>query len=351
MTVPGTLESGQKGRAPMSDEPHYSGVYAWIVVLFCLGVYTLTFVNRLAWGTMATVAGPSLGMSVASFGVFVTAFYFSYVCSNATGGFVTDTIGPRLTILLALVPFGVFTFFFSYTPSVLVGIFIQVGMGFTAGLNYAAVIKLVSSWFPLRSRGKPMAALLLGSSLGLTLTNAIVPSLLKHFGWRGVYKGIGIITIVWGTLSYLVVRDNPFRQKQSGEKPSYRLLFQNRNLLFLALAGFGGFWATVGFANWANALMVKGYHLPLVRAGVVVVLFGIGAFVGKPLIGTIADWLGGHYKALTMCCLGLFSAMLLIFGKMSTELTFMIIAPFLGITAYSYATTMTMMITEVSRAE
>ena len=55
-------------------------------------------------------------------------------------------------------------------------------------------------------------------------------------------------------------------------------------MLFLSLAGFGGFWATVGFANWANALMVKGYHLPLVRAGVVVVLFGVGAFVSKPLV-------------------------------------------------------------------
>jgi sugar phosphate permease len=131
---------------------------------------------------MAAVAGPSLGMSVATFGVFVTAFYVSYVFSNATGGFLTDSIGPRLAILLALIPFGIFTFLFSYTSSLLVGVIIQVGMGLTAGVNYTACVKLVTSWFPLQRRGKPMALFLVGASLGLTLTNGILPTLLHHFG-------------------------------------------------------------------------------------------------------------------------------------------------------------------------
>jgi sugar phosphate permease len=331
----------------MGDKESYSVAYPWIVVLFTLGAYALTFVDRLAWASVAVVAGPSLGMSVVSLGAFVTGFYAAYVVSNAASGFLADRVGPRLTILCALVPLGLFTFFFNYTPSLLVGMTIQAGMGLSAGVNYPACVKLVASWFPLRSRGKPMALLLLGSSLGVALTNAIIPTFLKHFGWRGAYKCIGIITIIWGILAYLVVRDGPSKQIVR-VKPNYKPLFQNRNLLFLALAGFGGFWGTVGFISWANALMIKGHHISIARAGLVVALFGVGAFIDKPVIGAFADWLGEFYKVkvLSICCLASFAIMLLVFGRMNGETAFLITAPFLGFTAYSYATTMSMMITE-----
>jgi sugar phosphate permease len=327
------------------DEQNRPSAFAWVVLFFSFGVYTLTFIDRLAWGSMAASAGASLGMSVAALGVFVTSFYAAYVVSNAAGGFLIDWAGPRLMILLGVVPLGILTFFFSYTPSVLVGMIIQAGMGVGAGIDYTACIKLVASWFPLRTRAKAMGLFMIGSSLGVVLANAIMPTFLRHFGWRGSYKCIGILTVIWGILTYLVVRDGPYKQKAAA-RPNYRLLYQSRNLLFLALAGLGVFWGIVGFTNWANALMVKGYHLPLVRAGFVVALFGIGAMLGKPLIGFVADWLGGHYKALAIFCMGSFAVMLLIFGQLSTETAFLMVAPLAGLTCQWSVPVMATMITE-----
>jgi sugar phosphate permease len=319
--------------------------FAWVVLFFSFGVYTLTFLDRLAWGSMAASAGTSLGMSVASLGVFVTSFYASYVISNAGGGFLIDWVGPRLMILIGVVPLGILTFLFSYTPSVLAGMIIQAGMGVGAGIDYTACIKLVASWFPLRTRAKAMGLFMIGSSLGVVLANAIMPTFLKYFGWRGSYKVIGVITVIWGIATYIVVRDGPSKQKAAA-KPNYRLLYQNRNLFFLALSGLGVFWGIVGFTNWANALMVKGHHLPLVRAGYIVALFGIGAMLGKPLIGFVADWLGGHFKALAIFCMGSYAVMLLLFGQLSTETAFLIAAPFAGVTCQWSIPIMATMITE-----
>jgi sugar phosphate permease len=345
MSESSTQVLDERVRIASGGPQSYPGAYAWIVLFFTFGVYTLTFVDRLAWGSMAVVAGASLGLSVASLGVFVTGFYTSYVFSNAAGGFLIDWVGPRLMVLVGLVPLGILTFLFSYTPSVYVGILIQAGMGVAAGIDYTACIKLVASWFPLRTRGKAMGLFMTGSSMGVVLTNAIIPTFLKHFGWRGAYKGIGIITMVWGIVAYLVVRDGPSKQKANA-KPNYKLLFQNRNLLFLAVAGFGAFWGAVGFANWANALMVKGHHFPLVRAGLVMVLFGAGAIIGKPLIGLVADLRGGRYKSLSIFCMASFAAMLLIFGKLSAESAFLIMAPLVGVTAHWASPIMANMITE-----
>ena len=332
------------GGVPKDNESHPS-VFAWVVLFFSFGVYTLTFLDRLAWGSMAASAGTSLGMSVASLGVFVTAFYSSYVFSNAGGGFLIDWVGPRRMILLGVVPLGILTFAFSYSPSILIGMIIQAGMGIGAGIDYTACVKLVASWFPLRTRAKAMGLFMVGSSLGVVLANSLIPTFVKYFGWRGSYKCLGIATIVWGIATYLVVRDGPSKQTSSA-KPNYKLLYQNRNLLFLGLAGFGVFWGIVGFQNWANALMVKGHHLSLVRAGFVVALFGFGAMLGKPLIGFVADWLGGHLKALAIFCIGSYGVMLLMFGHLSTETAFLIAAPFVGITCQWSAPIMATMITE-----
>jgi ACS family glucarate transporter-like MFS transporter len=313
------------------EDTYVPGAFAWVVLFFAFGVYTLTFIDRLAWGSVAASAGASLGMSVAALGVFVTGFYAAYVLSNAAGGFLIDWAGPRRMVLLGLVPLGLLTFSFGYTPSVHIGLIIQAGMGVAAGIDYTACIKLVASWFPLRTRAKAMGLFMIGSSLGVVLANAIMPTLLKYLGWRGSYKCLGVITIIWGVAAYLVIRDGPSRHKSAG-KPDYRPLYQDRNLLFLALAGFGVFWGIVGFTNWASALMVKSYHLPLVRAGFAVALFGAGAMVGKPLIGFVADRLGGHYKALSIFCVGSFMVMLLVFGRLSTESAFLFVAPFAGLT-------------------
>ena len=327
------------------EKEYTPGAFAWTVLFFAFGVYTLTFIDRLAWGSVAASAGASLGMSIAALGVFVTAFYATYVFSNAAGGFLIDWLGPRRMVLLGLAPLGILTFLFGYTPSVRAGITIQAGMGIAAGIDYTACIKLVASWFPLRTRGKAMGLFMIGSSLGVVLTNSIMPALLKHFGWRGSYKFLGVITLLWGVAAYLVIRDGPSRQKSSGT-PNYAALFRNRNLLFLALAGFGVFWGIVGFTNWASALMVKSYHLSLERAGFAVALFGAGAMAGKPLIGFVSDQLGGHYKVLSIFCVTSFAVMLLIFGRLGSETAFLVVAPIAGLTCQWSIPLMATLITE-----
>ena len=332
-------------RGDLDGNEQHTARFAWVVLFFAFGVYTLTFVDRLAWGSVAAKAGASLGMSVASLEVFVTSFYATYVLSNAAGGYLIDWMGPRLMVLLGLGPLGILTVLFGYTPSVLVGMILQAGMGAAAGIDYTACIKLVASWFPLKARGKAMGLFMVGSSLGVILTNAILPGLSGYVGWRAAYRYIGVATILWGIIAYLVVRDGPSRQGHA-RKPDYRPLYRNRNLLFLALSGFGLFWGIVGFTNWANALMVKGYHIPLVRAGLVVALFGIGAMVGKPLMGFIADRLAGHYKSLSIFCVASFAVMLLCFGRLRTETMFLLIAPLAGITCQWAVPIMATLITE-----
>jgi sugar phosphate permease len=323
--------------------------YRWMVLLVAWIAFLLSFIDRLAWASVAVLVGESLGLTVAALGVFFTAFYVGYVASNAMGGFFVDRFGARVVLVLGLVLLGLFTGCFSYVRSVGAGIMLQALMGLAAGVDYAACIKLLTAWFGIHEHGRAIGFFLTATSLGVVATNLIVPSLLKAFGWGGVYKGLGAITMAWSVITFLILRVAPSgAAEKSIEKPDFSALFRNRDLLILAAAGFGGLWGAWGVAFWANALLVKGRGFSVDEAALVVALFGTGAVVAKPLVGLISDLLGGIRKVPTVICLAGFVVMLLVFGALRTWTAFLLTAPLLGVFAFVYSPLMAASITELA---
>ena len=318
---------------------------AWLGLL-------LTFVDRLLWGNVAVTVGHALALPMAALGVFVTAFYIGYVLANALGGIAGDRLGPRALLALSLLPLGLATAAFGFTTSAAWGLAFQALMGLAAGLAYSNCIKLVMSWFPRSERGRAMGLLTTATSLGVVVCNATVPTLMAVYTWQGVYWLFGAITFVVGLMVWaLLGRPAPFAPpaRPGSSWAETRALLANRNLLVLAAAGFGAMWATWGFTFWANALMIRGYHLTSLQAGGIVSLFGLGAVLSKPLVGLLSDALGGNRKKplVILCFLGLAVA-LTVFGQLDSLGAFRIAAPFLGVFAFVYTPLMAALVGEAA---
>ncbi len=323
--------------------------YRWVVLFVAWLGFLLSFVDRLTWANVAVSVGGSLGLPVAALGIFVTAFYVGYVICNALGGMASDRVGARLTLSISLMLLGVSTFLFSFTASVGFGLVLQGLMGLAAGADYASSIKLIVAWFDRTSRGRAMGILLIASSLGVTATNAVVPTLAALAGWQGVYRALGLVTLAVGAIAFLLLRDRPAGTVQNlAARVPVRRLLGNRNLLLLGLVGFAAFWGTWGFAFWANALMIKGRGFSAIQAGGVVSLVGIAAIIGKPLIGLLSDWMVGRCKWLSFATLVLFVVMLMIFGTLTDPMAFAFAAPLVGLGAFLYSPLLAAMVAETS---
>lgn len=323
--------------------------YRWIVLTLAWLALLFAFVDRLAWANLAVKVGGSLGLPVAGLGAFVTAFYVGYVVSNALGGLGTDRFGPSRMLSYALIPLGITTFAFSYTTSPLMGLAIQVVMGLAAGADYSACVKLTATWFDFKMRGRAMGLLTTASSVGVVLTNATVPYLSSLVGWAGVYRVLGAITAGVGLLCLAVLRDaDPPAAARSSETRTLGSLAKNKDLLLLAIIGFGALWGTWGFAFWVNALIVKGHGLSEAQAGTIAAMFGAGAIFSKPLVGLVSDLLGGKRKLILIICFASFSAALLLFGSLQTQQQFLFAAPILGVTAFIYTPLIVAMVAEIA---
>jgi sugar phosphate permease len=331
-----TCETDKKIRTPIKQDYQPSNLsYRWVILFLVWGAFLLSCVDRVAWSTVAAPVGASLGIKVAMLGSFVTAFYIGYVVANVLGGFLTDAIGGRVALVFAMVPLGIATFFFSFTRNLPMGFGIQLVMGLAAGADYAAGVKLIASWFG-KERGRALGLYSTATSLSLVLANATVPALSAAYSWQPVFRGLGVLTLLWGVVCALLLRNgaekSPAKSKVTRAEIGY--LLRNRNLICLALAGCGALWATVGFSAWSNALMTKAHGISPITAGSIIATFGLAGAVGKPLLGWLCDLFRGSAKLLSILCLLCFAAALLLFGQCTTLTQFYILAPVLGVVAF-----------------
>jgi sugar phosphate permease len=318
----------------------------WLALLIC-------FVDRLAWGNVSLDVGRALNLQMTALGAFVTAFYIGYVLSNAAFGFATDFLGPRIMLGAGLVVLGALTFAFGFMQSFIMGACIQVLMGLASGVDYSAGVKLNTAWFSKHQRGTAFGFYMTATSLAVVVTNSIVPLLARRWSWTGAYAMLGAASVLVGIICLLLIRNAPpVEHRAAAEtKPDFSLLFKKPDLILLAAAGFGAMWGTWGFAFWANALMVKGHGLTAAEAAGIMVLFGLGAIVAKPVIGVMSDWFGARRKLLAIICLGGFGPALLGFGWTETSQAFRYMAPVLGVFAFAYSPLMGAIVAEVAGSD
>ncbi len=330
-----------------AEQAAATGKVRWAILAVSWAAFLMSFADRLAWSNAQNAVAASLALPLVSLGTFVTAFYVGYVISNVCAGMLGDWVGPRLTLGLSLLGLGAATALFGSSTSLAVGLLLQAVMGLLAGADYVAGVKLIATWFPRLQRGRAMGLFMTATSIAVVLTNLAVPVLLDRVGWPGTYRLLGALTAAVGAAALLVVRDAPGQAAVHGV-PRFGALLHNRDLRWLAAAGFGALWGTWGFAFWAGSLMVRGHGIARVDAGYVVALFGVGAIVAKPLIGLLSDLLGGRRRALIVGCLLFFVAMLLVFSQLGTLGAFLVAGPLLGVGAFAYSPLMNTMVAEAS---
>lgn len=322
--------------------------YRWVALFIVWGAFLLSYVDRVAWSSVAAPVGQSLGLPVAMLGAFVTAFYIGYVIANLIGGIVSDTLGGRLTLTLALVPLGISTFCFGYAHSLSSGIGIQLVMGLAAGCDYSAGMKIIATWFR-KDRGRAMGLYTTATSLAVVVANMTVPAFSALHGWQHAFQLLGGITLLWAFVAVAFLRNSPYKTKSAPvTRSDLASLFKNRTLVLVSVAGFFALWGVIGFTSWANVLMTRSLGITPVIAGSVMASFGVGAALAKPGIGWFSDLVGGRRKLISMIALALFAVTLILFGQATGLAGLYVLAPLLGVFSYGYLPLLMAELTEAS---
>ncbi len=265
-----------------------------------VAAYVLSFFQRFAPAGIAQDLAAAFQTSAASLGVLAATYFYVYTVMQIPTGILVDTLGPRRILLLGGLVAGAGSLLFGTAGSLGEALIGRTLIGLGVSVVFIAMLKIIAVWFEERRFATVVGLSMLVGNLGSVLAGRPLSALAELAGWRGVFVGVGLLSIALGALCWLLVRNRP------DEGPSRRhhvdrtaillgllSVLKNRatwppTLVNFGLGGsffaFGGLWATPYLVNvhGMSRAMASG-HLSLYFAG-----FALGCV----FIGSVSDRLG-----------------------------------------------------------
>lgn len=306
-------------------------VYVISLTIFCLGTSEFMLAGMLP--DMAR----DLDVSIPSAGTLISAFAIGMLVGAPIMALLTLRLPRRLTLLVACVVFAVAHLVGAVADTYALLLLTRIVAAVACATFWAVGAVTAVSVAP-EGRTARALSVVLG---GLTLANVLgVPAgtwVGERLGWQAAFVAVGAATVVTTALTAALVPETatssstPMRARVAAEITVFR---QSR--LWVALATTMTFQAAVFCAfSYVAPLLTDVAGLPTSRVPLVLLVFGVGTFVGITIGGRYAD---RNPLLNVFVSLGSMSASLIVLAAVATSPTLVVGAVFLfGATAFSIA--------------
>ncbi|HET9227842.1 MAG TPA: MFS transporter [Thermoanaerobaculia bacterium] len=201
-------------------------------------------------------------------------------------GLLADRFGGRavyaVLLVLIAVPAWLVTLAGSYEQLLAVAFFLGLaGTAFPVGVGY------VSRWTPPAKQGSALGIYGLGN-VGQSAAVFLGPLLAASVGWQSVFRGMAVLSVVWGVAFGLLARNAP-----STARPAAFGVLRERLAWVLSLFYFLTFGGFVAFAVYLPTLLRDEFGLRPADAGFRAAGFVLLATLLRPVGGWLSDKIGG----------------------------------------------------------
>ncbi len=266
-------------------------------------------INYLDRGTLAVAnefVRADLDLSLGEMGILLSAFSWSYALCQLPVGALVDRIGPRWLLGGGLVLWSLAQAAGGLMSSFGWFLLARVLLGIGESPQFPSAARVVSNWFPLRSRGTPTGIFNSASPLGIALAPLCLSALIAALDWRWAFYLTGaaglLVAVVW-----LVVYRDPVKDTLTEEERHYlysdephvttpKVTFADWRALFCHATTWGmmlGFMGSV-YLNWVYLTWLPGYlrsarHMSLEMSGVAAAIPFLCGFIGALVAGWVSD--------------------------------------------------------------
>ncbi len=279
--------------------------HGWVVVGAAFLVLFVAYGTQYSFGIFFSALLAEFGWSRGSLSGAFSLYTLSYSLVGAASGRLTDRWGPRTVIAFGGVFLGIALTGMAlvtrlWQPYVLYGIVAALGMG-TA---YVPCNTTVVRWF-VRRRGLAVGVAGSGGSVGSFVLPPLAQLLVGSIGWRAAYVLFGAaIFLVLNAVAPLMRRDPESMglQPDGATSPVATACDDGGGWSLGQAAHTRGFWMlTATFtAHWVAVFIPLVHIVPFTRdlgyspmiASSVLSVMGVGAVLGRVVMGGISDRLG-----------------------------------------------------------
>jgi len=177
---------------------HSQGSRAFAPALVLLaGCVLINYVDRGNLSLAAPHLQKEFGLSATQLGFALGAFFWSYTVMQFVAGYLVDRFEVNFVIAAGFSLWSLATAATAIVPGFFLLLCMRLLLGVGESVAFPSTSKILVHHLPEHKRGFAngllMSAIRLGPAIG---TFAVGPLIIKH-GWRPVFAGIGLISLLW----------------------------------------------------------------------------------------------------------------------------------------------------------
>jgi MFS family permease len=285
-----TAASADRARPSALHGVAARGLSTTIVLLLALAVF-INYVDRGNLSTAASLIQDELRLSNTQMGWLLSSFFWSYAPAQLLSGWLAHRFQVRHVLVLGLAGWSLATVL-SGLASGFVGLFVlRLLLGVGESTFYPCNAKLLAEGAPEHRRGGANGLVVTGQALGPAIGTLFAGRLMALFGWRAVFVGLGLVSLLW-VLPWLLATRHRQLQQISGlstKRVSYWHILRQPSAWGSSAGSFLSFYAYYFLITWLPLYLVKSRGLPFVRMVQLAALIYCMHAISSPLVGWLSD--------------------------------------------------------------
>jgi len=276
------------------------GISPYLVFLLAAAMF-LNYTDRGSLSIVAPVLKQQLGISNATMGLLLSAFFWSYAIAQPAAGWVAQRFAPRTVLAVATCLWSVATFACGLATGVVMLFVFRMLLGLAESVIFPTNARIFAEHAPEHQRGRCNSAMSVGHSMGPTAGTLVGAAILIGYGWRAVFFALGAISLLW-LVPWLARRDPSLSGEGARQHhpAAYREILSQRSLWGACVAQFCYSYPFYLVLTWLPLYLVNSQHLSLSSmAGVTAALFALQA-IAAVISGWASDHLIGNGHSPTM---------------------------------------------------
>jgi predicted MFS family arabinose efflux permease len=260
------------------------------LLCLALGVFAVATEGFMIAGLLSTIAD-DLHTSLGVTGQLVLAFALTYALSSPILSAVTSGIERKSLITVAILVFGLANVFAALSENYPQLMACRIVLAIAAGVFRPAAQALAGQLVPSEMRGRALAFVNMGGTLGITLGVSVATFLGQASGWRVTFAIIAAISLIAALV--LAARLPRVRSAETTSSVAERLaLARTAGLLPILVAT--ALWSTGVYTlfTYVGPLLDRVAGIPYRYLDVILFLYGLSTIVGAFVGGSATDKFG-----------------------------------------------------------
>jgi MFS family permease len=238
-----------------------------VAILLCLALL-VNYIDRGSMSTAAPLLQTQFGLRSDQMGWVLSAFFWTYVMFQPISGALADRFGAERVLASGLALWSIATVMTGLSSGLLGLIVFRLVMGASESVFYPSALSVLATRVPDRYRSRATGTMQFGSYVGPALGTLAGGWVMKLYGWRVMFMGLGVLSLLWLVPWIRVIGlKRPVPVTTSGAAPAgvatYAQILRQRALWAAMLGTFCGNYMFFLMFTWLPLYLVNQRGLSL----------------------------------------------------------------------------------------